>query len=160
MQIVVDGYNLLNVLFLDTMSGERDTMLKMLENYRRLSNNKVTVVFDSYKAGLSADTEEKHAGVKVIFTGFGKTADQKIKEIINQMREGCVVVSSDREIIQFAKGKNAGYIRSEDFSRRLFNVSYKDQLYDDYDEDRKNKKGNPKRPKKAERKRLLKLKKI
>lgn len=160
MQIIVDGYNLLNALLIDIPGGgEREDLLKLLENYRRFSKNKVTVVFDSYRAGLSADTSEKAGGVTVVFTALGKTADQKIKEILKQLREGSIVVTSDNEIIRFAKGVNAGYIRSEDFSRRLFNINYKDQEFDYEIRDNK-KKGNPKRPKKAERKRLLKLKKI
>lgn len=161
MQILVDGYNLLNAVLLDIYKGERDDLLRLLENYRKFSKNRVTVVFDSYKAGLSGDTSEKFCGVTVIFTGLGKTADQKIKELVKDLREGCIVVSSDNEIIHYAKGKNAGYIRSEDFARRLFNVVYKNQENDyDYIENRNTKKGNPKRPKKAERKRLLKLKKL
>lgn len=158
MQIIIDGYNLLNAVLFDTPSCEREDLLKLLENYRRHSKNSVTVVFDSYKAGLSGDTSERVGGLKVVFTAVGKTADQKIKEIVKQLREGCIVVTSDNEIIHYAKGVNAGYIRSEDFSKRLFNMHLKKEEYDF--EDRKNKKGNPKRPKKAERKRLLKLKKI
>jgi len=159
MQILVDGYNLLNAVLIDIPNGEREDLLKLLDTYRKFTNNKVTVVFDSYKAGLSGDTSEKFGGVSVIFTGLGKTADQKIKELVKDLREGCIVVTSDREIIHYAKGKNAGYIRSEDFGRRLFNVVFKNQEYE-YVERSNTKKGNPKRPKKSERKRLLKLKKI
>lgn len=157
MQIIIDGYNLLNALSYDYLF-EREDLLNLLENYRRQSKNKVTVVFDSYKAGLSSDTKEKKGGVNVIFTALGKTADQKIKEILKQLREGAIVVSSDNDIIYFAKSVNAGYIRSEDFLKRLFNTNYK-FVEDDYYSN-KNKKGNPRRPKKAERKRLLKLKKL
>lgn len=160
MQILIDGYNLLNAMLLEMVTGEREELLKLLENYRKFSKNKVTVVFDSYKAGLSGDTCEKFGGVKVIFTALGKTADQKIKELVKEYREGCIVVSSDNEIVHYAKGKNAGYIRSEDFGKRLYGMVYKGENDDSCDTQRDTKKGNPRRPKKKERKRLMKLRKI
>lgn len=161
MQVLVDGYNLLYALILDLPTGEREDLLKLLEEYRKVTKNNVTVVFDGHKSGTHSDIPDKFAGVKIIYTGSNKTADDKIKELVKNYGAGCVVVSTDNEIINYAKSKQAGYIRSEVFGKRLFNISRKGLNDVDYEEaSASKKKGNPKRPKKRERKNLLKLKKI
>jgi len=87
-------------------------------------------------------------GIKVIFTPAGKKADDLIKEIIQRERKHFIVVSSDRQIADFAWSKGSVPIRSEDFLSRVESTLQKgieaeDTFYEYEEKPRQSKKGSP-----------------
>jgi predicted RNA-binding protein with PIN domain len=96
-------------------------LISKLQMFQRHKNTRVIVVFDgSPDPDLSG---EKYRGKKfsVIFPFFDQNADEVIKKIISQQTDirRFFVVSSDREIKNFAKRKRANPLTCEEFEREL-----------------------------------------
>lgn len=110
--IIVDGYNVINALSRYRESAKlsleaaRVRLIEDMVNFKAISNCEVIVVFDSsmVKWDLS---EEELFGIKVIFSGKGKTADSVIEEIVSKYEgeEKLIVVTSDYVQQRFVFGK-------------------------------------------------------
>jgi predicted RNA-binding protein with PIN domain len=55
----------------------------------------------------------------VIYSRRGEKADEVIKRMADQEREGSLIVSSDREIMHYAERVGAAVMSAEDFNFRL-----------------------------------------
>jgi predicted RNA-binding protein with PIN domain len=89
--------------------------------FQRLKKTRVLLVFDGTPdLNLIGETFQKKK-FSVIFPPFGENADEIIKEIIAKQTDlrRFFVVSSDREIKQFAKSKGATPLGSNEFNREL-----------------------------------------
>ncbi|MCA9465412.1 MAG: NYN domain-containing protein, partial [Nitrospira sp.] len=64
-----------------------------------------------------------HAGVTVIYSEAGETADQVIQQLVRSGGKEIAVVSSDHEILSVAKSHGAFTIRSDEFAHRLLRPS-------------------------------------
>ncbi len=115
---LIDGYNLAHKIGIkitkDNLQQVRnDVRLKvsMLVSQKKC---KATLVFDG--RGVMGATEQYH-NVAVVFTASGETADAYIKKMIDEIpsKSTLCVVSSDNEILQYAKVSRAQTIRSENF---------------------------------------------
>ncbi len=164
MHIVIDGYNLIGIkgrMWAD-LEPQRESLLSDLERYQRIKGNPVTVVFDGWRSALSIESEERIRGVKVIFTRSGEKADQVINRIAEAMGNRCVVVSSDREVSSYARSQGAATMSSGEFDERLKLAVLMSGHEGEKDvEDNApplQKKGNPKRLPKSERRRRQRLK--
>ncbi|MDP3014353.1 MAG: NYN domain-containing protein [Candidatus Subteraquimicrobiales bacterium] len=113
--LIIDGYNVISALSrykgLKKLSLEaaRAKLIEDLVNFKAATDYEVIVVFDSPKQ--SSIRKENFHGVKVIFSGKGKTADSIIERIIaeNEERERIVLVTLDYTEQRLAFGK--GVIR-------------------------------------------------
>ena len=127
MQILIDGYNLLNIF---AVAGGRQTddvesredLIGILDSYRRVKRHKITLCFDAYRGLSLQDTKEKELGVRVVYTGRGKTTDDYIKEYVEKASrkrvlnpDHLVVVTSDREIVEHVQRFGVESISSEEF---------------------------------------------
>lgn len=164
MHIIIDGYNLIGIkgrMWAD-LEPQRKKLISDLERYQRIKGNPVTVVFDGWKSGLPVEREERKGGIRVIFTRVGEKADQVIKRLAGQMGNSCVIVSSDREISSYARSCGALTMSSGEFDERLKLAVIMSGPGEEKDEDDKivpvQKKGNPRRLPKSERKRRQRLK--
>lgn len=120
MLILIDGYNLIYALNYEGKSFTREDLIKEISLYQKRKKNNVIIVFDGGINGGLLDREEKIGNLKIIYTSKIKTADDKIKELSDKYRNGCVVISSDREIKNYVRRNGSATMDSEEFVRRLY----------------------------------------
>ncbi|MBF0516620.1 MAG: NYN domain-containing protein [Nitrospirae bacterium] len=147
-KIIVDGYNLIGTYHRD-LKAQRTKLIHDLSSYKRRKGVEMTVVFDGIRDGFNK-TRQVTAGITVIYSGRGESADDVIKELISHAAVKYIVVTSDRAIASFAWVKNCVPVSSEAFSRKLYSETdtaeamYPGDDDDDFDKTTTaNKKGNP-----------------
>ena len=118
------------------------------------------MVFDGWKLGSLDEVSEIKYGVRIVFSRQGEKADSVIVRLARQKGSGCVVVTSDREVRRAVERFGAAAIYAGEFSQILRNLELSAEIDLERDERRSNKKGNPNRLGKKERKRLGRLKKL
>lgn len=167
--IIIDGYNyVMRTTGARTLDGSsldimRRGVLDKLARYKRRSGARVTVVFDAYRS-LSPDRQrENHLGIDVVYSRENETADDVIIGWIRSGRPGMVVVTSDRAIIDEAKGAGVAFIVPQRLEEMMKGAVMSDQgkgSDDDDNEPATTKKGNarklPKKLRKAS-KTILKI---
>ncbi|HKW85798.1 MAG TPA: NYN domain-containing protein [Nitrospiraceae bacterium] len=119
--LIIDGYNLLGVrgqVGPDSESA-RERLLRDLSAYRQRKGHPITVVFDGWQQGMGAERREHRAGVQVVYSRRGERADQVIQRLVEEFGLDCAVVSSDREVADFAKSRGAFVMGSSEFDTRL-----------------------------------------
>jgi predicted RNA-binding protein with PIN domain len=120
---LIDGNNLLAFITPSRFKDQRpkhDLVLR-LRTFQKLKRTKIILVFDGHpdpNLPLKTYREKKFL---VLFPPPDQNADQVIKEIILKQTDlrRFFVVSSDREIKNFAHAKGAKALGCEDFSRQL-----------------------------------------
>jgi len=163
MDIIVDGYNLIgsDQGLQGALEHKRNWLVQQLQRYQKLKQFNLIVVFDGWRTGSANESSEKIAGVSIIYSRLGEKADQVIIRIAREKGGSAVVVSSDREIRSAVERGGAVAIHAAEFIRILKSidgVGFEDDADDDYDV--ADKRGNPNRLGKAERKRIDKLKRL
>jgi predicted RNA-binding protein with PIN domain len=125
MNIIIDGYNMIRQIPSlqqeenRSLESGRTALVELVGSYRETRGFPVTVVFDG-KSGLSeSDFREVSAGVEIIYSGRGRTADDVIKRIIGNLGESVVLVSADRELVNLAISCGAGTISPSGFMRKI-----------------------------------------
>jgi uncharacterized protein len=101
--VLVDGYSVLHAwpklrrLAGRRLEQQREALERVLGQYADHTRRKVTVVFDGYAAKRKPDAVAPSAGVEVLFSERGKTADDVIERLVGQAGQpaGILVVSSD-----------------------------------------------------------------
>ena len=163
MDVIIDGYNLIgsDQGLQGALEYKRNWLVQQLQRYQKLKQFNLIVVFDGWRTGPAKESSEKSAGVSIIYSRLGEKADQVIIRIAREKGSGAVVVSSDREIRSAVERGGAVAIYAAEFIRILKSidvVGFEDDADDDYDV--ADKRGNPNRLGKAERKRIDKLKRL
>jgi predicted RNA-binding protein with PIN domain len=166
MQIIVDGYNFIgrDKGLRGDLRGKRLKLIERLSAYRRTKGFPVTVVFDG-GGGEGFDAGEGRIdGVEVVFSR-GESADEVICRMAEALKEGCTVVSSDREVQRRVRQSGGISIYSGEFDARLKSVLDPDDSGKDTEglEDSPRtteKKGNPRRLSKVERRRQGRLRRL
>ena len=163
--LVIDGYNLIGSErgLTGNLGGKRTQLIQQLQQYHEIKGYPITVVFDGWRSGWIREVEERSRGITIIFSQQGEKADSVIARLAREMGSGCVVVTSDREVRRAVEASGAVAIYAGEFSARLKNLDR--EIFAGEDEgsissrDRE-KRGNPRRLSKAERKRRERLKKL
>ena len=125
LHIIIDGYNLIyqSNTFSDfnasDLESARDALVSALARYKRLKAHKITVVFDGGNAFPDVSDKDQRKGILVRFSSSRETADHVIKRMAAREKEKALVVSSDKEIVNFAESKGAATISSPLFEERL-----------------------------------------
>jgi predicted RNA-binding protein with PIN domain len=123
--IVIDGYNLirqsstLSVIEHHSLEEGREALLQRLDSYKQVKHHSVTVVFDGADAGDFMEARKRWKGIKVVFSRPGELADTIIKRIVTRERERVVVVTSDRELADFAAKYGAANMDSIEFENKM-----------------------------------------
>jgi hypothetical protein len=134
LHIIIDGYNLirqshrLSALDQRELQLGREALLDTLAAYRRSSPHKITVVFDGASAPDLFFSSERTRGIEVTYSHQGETADTVIKRMAARKKEKALVVSSDRDIIDYVSARGAATISSPEFEHKITEA-----LYDDTD---------------------------
>lgn len=118
--IIIDGYNVIGVLHRH-VDKAREDLVQLLIRYRAVSGHSITVVFDGYAQGPSAEQRSVRGNVEIIYTRLGESADDAIKRIIADDRREWIVVSSDRDVSSYAWSVGSVPIRSEVFMDAIQN---------------------------------------
>jgi predicted RNA-binding protein with PIN domain len=167
MHLIIDGYNLLGIRGQVGSGAEmaREQLLYDLTHYRQRKGHPVTVVFDGWKQGLGSERHEHRAGVQLIYSKRGERADQVIQRLASEFGGDCAVVSSDREVAEFARGHGAFVMTATEFDTKLRALrqtaapAFRSKAASDDDLPKRNpdKKGNPRKLPKALRNRNRRL---
>jgi predicted RNA-binding protein with PIN domain len=125
LHIIVDGYNLirqskrLSRLDLEDLQRGRDALIESLSAYKRIKKHRITVVFDGINAPLFVDKINRIRGIDIRFSRPGETADSVIKRMAFRFKEKVLVVSSDRDVSDYALSQGAAAIESQEFEQKM-----------------------------------------
>ncbi len=128
--IIIDGYNLirqsntLSMLDQQDIQTGRDALIDLLAAYKKIKAHKITVVFDGANAPVFSNRNDSMKGIKIKFSGQGETADTVIKKMAASKRERALVVTSDKDIIDFVSSRGATTICSTEFEEKMLMADY------------------------------------
>lgn len=123
--LIIDGYNLLACTGRIGIAGNlhsemaRESLLRDLAAYRQRKGHALTVVFDGWQQGQPIEGREHRAGVQVIYSKRGERADQVIQRLAREYGADCAVVSSDHEIVNYARAHGAFVMGAQEFAGKL-----------------------------------------
>jgi uncharacterized protein len=169
--LIIDGYNVLGLTgrLSRRLESAREDLLRTVAAYRHRTRHPVTIVFDGWQQGQPMEQREHRAGVEVIYSKRGEKADQVIQRLVREYGSDCAVVSSDHEIVNVARSHRAFVMGAQEFAGKLSRpasstgaVPYKEL---DTGEDVRpvrgsEKKGNPRKLPKSQRRRQNQLKRF
>lgn len=164
MEIIIDGYNLIgsDAGLTGNLEHKRNWLVQELASYHRAKSHDITVVFDGWRSGSVNEVEDKRDGVGIVYSRLGEKADSVIIRLARKKGNGCVVVTSDREVRSAVERFGVVALYAGQFSAMMRNNQA--QSFDDpqpeYHDREAPKKGNPRRLSKKERKRREKLQKL
>ncbi len=168
MHLIIDAYNLirqspgLQRLDARELEAGREALLDRLASYRRRAHHQITVVFDGWQSGDRKESRAQQQGMLIIYSRLGERADEVIKRLLARERGRAVVVSSDRELQEYARRVGAAWINASQFDS-LHLLPRDHQAPDQEDEPtpaRPGKKGPARRLPKAQRRHRQRLKKL
>ncbi len=174
--ILIDGYNLIGIAHEDLEKARKELIEKLLK-YSDLKNHQIMLVFDGWKSGQKDQTRVTARHVTVIYSRLGEKADNVIKRTLSSSSKPWIVVSSDREVSDYAARKDFAAVSSAEFEEKLFmalnRIKYDAPVLDPpsdeellkYYEDEDDappspSKGNPRMLSKKQKKKLQALKKL
>jgi len=168
--LLIDGYNLIGTAHRD-LEKARNDLVTALSEYSKIKGHSITVVFDGWKDGKAEETVTCSGDIRIIYSRLAEKADSVIMRMISREKKNWIVISSDREIADFALRHDLVPIRSEEFEERLYHAlrlkEFEDETlppYDEYDEENSysyhRKKGNPRKLSKRHKKKLQALRKL
>jgi predicted RNA-binding protein with PIN domain len=165
LHIIIDGYNVIGSErgLGGKLEAVRDHLIHDLQQYQQRKGYPITVVFDGWRSGWTHEVEQRRGGIRVIFSQQGEKADSVIQRLASEMGSGCVVVTSDRDLRRAVEARSAVAIYAAEFSTKLRSLETEDEGFEGLRNEElrdKEKKGNPRRLSKEERKRRVKLKKL
>lgn len=173
--ILIDGYNLIRrsqvLSEIDSRDLERGrlALVKKLSEYKKITGHKITVVFDATATDNYRVEGEKMAGINILYSAGGQTADEVIIDLVRKYRQQLIVVSSDNQIIHAAQATGCGVLGVSEFENKINQaVLFGTSMPTEENEDKKpihkrwitKKKGNPKKLPKSKRKALAGLEKL
>ena len=134
---IIDGNNLI---------GKISALQKLQKKNKQSSRQKLAFILESYFIGKPNNRVSLHydgfpgdsikvQAVRIIYSGK-KTADDEMKSQIEQEknRRNVIVVSSDRNLKDFASVCGCDWKACEDFSREIFSSSLEDEEQKKIDE--------------------------
>ncbi|MBN1930733.1 MAG: NYN domain-containing protein [Desulfobacterales bacterium] len=169
LHIIIDGYNLIrhSDIFSDLDRRDiqlgRDALIDTLAEYKKIKPHRITIVFDGLNAPIFSQHRDRIKGIEIKFSRGGESADSVIKKISAREKEKALIVSSDRDIVDFAASQGSATIDSILFAQKIAMASYVDKKAMDEDEGwipTTKKKGPNKRLSKRQRRNRIKIKKL
>jgi predicted RNA-binding protein with PIN domain len=127
-QLIVDGYNVIHAwpdlrgLLRESLELARERLVERLATLAQLTGVEVSVVFDAHRRREGRQHEEQVGGVRTIFTGRGRSADQVIERMAYQAaerREPILVATSDSFHRAMLRGMGAAVIGTDELLRRV-----------------------------------------
>ena len=97
----------------------REALVNQLATYKKIKPHRITVVFDARHSPLFSQQNDRHKGIAIRFSRRGESADDVIKRMAREEREKALVVSSDREIINYAARCGSATIGAPQFENKI-----------------------------------------
>ena len=123
MAYLIDGNNFIGHISALALRDPRSKhrLISSLKKFQKQKKTRVLVVFDGPPDPDLISEQFREKNFSVIFPSPEQNADKVIKEIISKETDlrRFFVVSSDREIKNFAKSKGAKPLSCKDFNRKL-----------------------------------------
>jgi predicted RNA-binding protein with PIN domain len=162
MHLIIDGYNLLHVTLTRTQLSsvellwERNRLIHQLSAYRQLKPCEITVVFDGWQGGWKTEKKERKEGIELIFSRLGEKADEVIKRLVKERGSRVMVITSDREVANYAERLAVAVIPSDQFRKKMERsvLRMERDSEEEVDEERRFKKKGPSRMLSKKEKRL------
>ena len=153
MRWLIDGYNVirrdadLKARESESLEAGRAALLAIVARVARDLPDTFTVVFDGARRGGGNPAGGR---VQVIFSRPPASADDELRRLASALREGAVVVSSDRAVQDAARRAGSTAVSAEDFLDAVESTPDEgdDDPDDEVDEPRR---GSSHRPSRAER---------
>ncbi len=169
--IIIDGYNLirqsnrLSALDQQDIMLGREALVDMLAAYRKFKPHRITVVFDGRDSPVFSPQRNRQKGISLRFSRRGESADDVIKRMAHRERQKALVVSSDREVADFAAVSGAATISSKEFETKMEMAADVDSPTEDGEDSQgwiptTRKKGPSRRLSKKQRRNRMKIKKL
>lgn len=117
--ILIDGYNLIGTAH-DSLEKVRNDLIDKLKKYSEIKKHHITLVFDGWKSGQKDQTQIKTRDVTVIYSRLGDKADLVIMKLVKASTVPWIVVSSDREISEYAEKHDHASVSSDEFEEKLY----------------------------------------
>ncbi len=129
MIIIIDGYN-----FLKSITGTKfisesqmHQWINYFQKYLFFRGNQIIVVFDAGPSFFQSN--DRYGSVDVWYAGQDQTADDWIKNWLTKNKQkDILLVSSDREIRDWADSLSVVSLSSQDFYKILHNVVQEEEL--------------------------------
>jgi len=119
--IIIDGYNVIGIDH-NNLTAQREGLIRLLSDYRKMKGHDITVVFDGWKSGGYKEESRNTGGIKVIYSRLGENADAVIKRIVCSEKKEWIVITSDRDIAAHAWSCGSVPVSSERFWSILENT--------------------------------------
>jgi predicted RNA-binding protein with PIN domain len=125
MEIIIDGYNvmwasgILNPVARFNFDLARQLLIKILKEYENKTKDKLILVLDGYKGTYPYTRHTQEDDLEIVITGKGINADHWIMETIKDGNFKGAIVTSDREIINFAKSRDVAVITAGVFEKKI-----------------------------------------
>lgn len=125
--LIVDGYNILHAWGELKKTLEKDfdharmKLIDILGNYQAVKGIKVLLVFDAHLVKGGMGSRENVAGVDVIYTTEGETADMLIEKLVSQLgqKERITVATSDWTEQRLVFGKGAIRLSARELEKEI-----------------------------------------
>jgi predicted RNA-binding protein with PIN domain len=105
-RLIVDGYNIifawpeLAALKDVKLEDARDLLIAMLADYAAMTQQRVTIVFDSHRRADAEASEQTINGVQVVYSGRKTSADHVIEKLLFEARPGDEVTVATSDSLQ------------------------------------------------------------
>lgn len=105
-RLIVDGYNMifawpeLAALKDVKLEDARDLLVAMLADYAAMTQQRITVVFDSHRRADAEASEQMISGVQVLYSGRKTSADHVIEKLLFETRPGDEVTVATSDSLQ------------------------------------------------------------
>jgi uncharacterized protein len=131
--LIIDGYNLirqsmwLSLLDARDLEAGREALLQSLADYRRRRpQHKITVIFDGWQKGGLRESRDLVQGIGVVYSRRGERADEVIKRLLAREGRRAVMVSSDRELQDYAETTGAVWVAARQFESQYLRAAAQD----------------------------------
>lgn len=131
--LLIDGYNVINNWEVlretreESFEHARDKLTSIVANYAGLNGVKAIIVFDAHHVKGGVEKQEQVAGVLIVYSKEGETADMVIERFMNKFPKNKIicVVTSDWVEQQIVLGKGAVRLSAREFWLRIQDVNIK-----------------------------------
>ena len=116
MILLIDAYNVLKQVKPSDIVGERErsAFIHELGRYAKMRQHKIILVFDG--GPYDRTSQERIAGVYVVYSGALESADDYIKRYLKEHKElDILLISSDRELRSAAARYHIESVQAPDF---------------------------------------------
>lgn len=140
-QYIIDGYNMIYHVpkFLSALEHSlelgRNSLIHFIRGYQSSKKFQVTIVFDGDKVGYFDSPASSTKWLQIIYSQPPEKADPLIKRLIQnaQHKKNLILVTSDQELVQFAKNMGAQILTPDEFYHRATKPAQQEQLDQKYD---------------------------